>query len=139
MHRISVQTLQVLVADHRPRTDPASMVHTQVKGAVCANINLLMEKEEEDFEKYLGTFATDIWTLLTTVSLEPRQVRSRLVVASVSRAGLVNMVAEFTCAKLPSDSHAVRTSVAVYGGQGQPGNGSSWLMNLNQWATQHRA
>ncbi len=47
----------------------------QVKGAVCANINLLMEKEEEDFEKYLGTFATDIWTLLTTVSLEPRQVR----------------------------------------------------------------
>ena len=41
---------------------------------MCANINLLMEKEEEDFEKYLGTFATDIWTLLTTVSLEPRQV-----------------------------------------------------------------
>ena len=46
----------------------------QVKGAVCANINLLMEKEEEDFEKYLGAFATDIWTLLTAVSLEPRQV-----------------------------------------------------------------
>ena len=33
-----------------------------------------MEKEEEDFEKYLGTFATDIWTLLTLVSLEQRQV-----------------------------------------------------------------
>ena len=49
---------------------------SQVKSAVCANINLLMEKEEEDFEKYLGTFATDIWTLLTSVSLEQRQVWS---------------------------------------------------------------
>ena len=46
----------------------------QVRGAVCANINLLMEKEEEDFEKYLPMFATDVWGLLTGVTLEPRQV-----------------------------------------------------------------
>ena len=46
----------------------------QVRGAVCANINLLMEKEEEDFEKYLPTFAADVWGLLTGVTLEPCQV-----------------------------------------------------------------
>lgn len=48
----------------------------QVRGAVCANINLLMEKEEEDFEKYLPTFAADVWGLLTGVTLEPAQVRA---------------------------------------------------------------
>ena len=41
---------------------------------MCANINLLMEKEEEDFEKYLPTFAADVWGLLTGVTLEPCQV-----------------------------------------------------------------
>ena len=48
----------------------------QVRGAVCANINLLMEKEEEDFEKYLPTFAADVWGLLTGVTLQPAQVRA---------------------------------------------------------------
>lgn len=43
---------------------------------MCANINLLMEKEEEDFEKYLPTFAADVWGLLTNVTLEPAQVRA---------------------------------------------------------------
>ena len=33
-----------------------------------------MEKEEEDFEKYLPTFAADVWGLLTRVTLEPAQV-----------------------------------------------------------------
>lgn len=35
--------------------------------AVCANINLFMEVNEEEFEKYLQTFVTDVWHLLMQV------------------------------------------------------------------------
>lgn len=38
-----------------------------IKAAVCANINLFMERNEEEFEKYLNTFASDVWQLLVTV------------------------------------------------------------------------
>jgi hypothetical protein len=38
-----------------------------VKAAVCANINLFMEKNEEDFAKYLQTFVTNVWHLLVKV------------------------------------------------------------------------
>lgn len=59
-----------------PETDPEKeTVIDAVKGAVCANINLFMEMNEEEFAKFLGTFVQDVWTLLTTVTLEPRQVR----------------------------------------------------------------
>jgi hypothetical protein len=34
---------------------------------VCANINLFMEMNEEEMEKYLQTFVTDIWHLLMQV------------------------------------------------------------------------
>ena len=44
-----------------------------VKAAVCANINLFMEKEEEDFAKYLQTFVTDVWHLLVKVSQKTGQ------------------------------------------------------------------
>ena len=64
---------QLLNSCHADHQRPS---HPQMKGAVCANINLLMEKEEEDFEKYLSIFAVDIWTLLTSISLEQRQVWS---------------------------------------------------------------
>jgi hypothetical protein len=35
--------------------------------AVCANINLFMEMNEDEFEKYLQTFVTDVWHLLMQV------------------------------------------------------------------------
>jgi hypothetical protein len=38
-----------------------------VKAAVCANINLFMEMNEEEFAKYLQTFVTDVWHLLVQV------------------------------------------------------------------------
>jgi hypothetical protein len=38
-----------------------------VKAAVCANINLFMEMNEEEFAKYLQTFVTDVWHLLMQV------------------------------------------------------------------------
>lgn len=44
-----------------------------VKAAVCQNVELFMEKEEEDFSKYLQTFVTDVWSLLLTVTLKPGQ------------------------------------------------------------------
>ena len=47
-----------------------------VKAAVCQNINLFMEMNEEEFAKYLGTFAQDVWTQLTRMTLNPGQVRA---------------------------------------------------------------
>lgn len=44
---------------HLSRTCPAP--------AVCANINLFMEVNEEEMEKYLQIFVTDIWHLLMQV------------------------------------------------------------------------
>lgn len=41
----------------------------QVKAAICENINLYMEKNEEEFKDYLPGFASDIWGLLMKVSL----------------------------------------------------------------------
>lgn len=38
-----------------------------LKTAVCANINLLLEVEDEDFEKYVKTSAADVWQLLMQV------------------------------------------------------------------------
>ncbi|KIZ00248.1 putative Exportin-2 [Monoraphidium neglectum] len=39
-----------------------------LKAAVCANINLFMEMNEEEFERFMQTFVTDVWHLLTSVS-----------------------------------------------------------------------
>jgi len=44
-----------------------------VKSAVCQNVNLFMEMNEEEFAKYLQTFVTDIWSLLMKVTLKPGQ------------------------------------------------------------------
>jgi hypothetical protein len=38
------------------------------QAAVCSNINLFMEMNEEEFAKFLQTFVTDVWHLLTSVS-----------------------------------------------------------------------
>lgn len=56
-----------------PDTDKESPVDG-VKAVVCANINLFMEKNEEEFEKYLQRFASDVWQLLVGVSQKPGQV-----------------------------------------------------------------
>ena len=45
-----------------------------VKAAVCENINLFIQINEDEFEKYLKTFAQDVWTQLSAVSLNPGQV-----------------------------------------------------------------
>ncbi|KAJ7514727.1 hypothetical protein O6H91_23G056900 [Diphasiastrum complanatum] len=53
-------------------TDPEKeSVVDQLKAAICENINLYMEKNEEEFKDYLTGFATDVWSLLMDVSLLP--------------------------------------------------------------------
>lgn len=49
-----------------------------VKAAVCDNVYLFIQINEDEFEKYLKTFAQDVWTELTKVSLNPGQVSSLL-------------------------------------------------------------
>jgi hypothetical protein len=62
-----------------PVTDPTqapSRVHQgpldAVKAAVCENINLYIEKFEEEFEPFLKTFVTVVWGQL----MQMGQVRS---------------------------------------------------------------
>ncbi|KAL5572133.1 hypothetical protein UlMin_021730 [Ulmus minor] len=45
----------------------------ELRAAVCENINLYMEKNEEEFQGYLNDFASAVWSLLGNVS----QVSSR--------------------------------------------------------------
>ncbi|MFQ6619871.1 hypothetical protein Gotur_000158 [Gossypium turneri] len=40
----------------------------QLRAAVCENISLYMEKNEEEFQGYLNDFASAVWSLLTNVS-----------------------------------------------------------------------
>ncbi|KAK4267014.1 hypothetical protein QN277_023861 [Acacia crassicarpa] len=40
----------------------------ELRAAVCENINLYMEKNEEEFQGYLNDFALAVWTLLANVS-----------------------------------------------------------------------
>ncbi|KAG6546655.1 hypothetical protein Mapa_011844 [Marchantia paleacea] len=47
----------------------------QLKAAICENINLYMEKNEEEFQGYLSQFAQDVWGLLMTVSTSPSHDR----------------------------------------------------------------
>lgn len=54
-----------------------------VKAAVCQNINLFMEQNEEEFKDYLNTFVQDVWTLLVAVKHGSGQVRNWLVIKTV--------------------------------------------------------
>ena len=40
----------------------------ELRAAVCENINLYMEKNEEEFQVYLNDFAIVVWSLLGTVT-----------------------------------------------------------------------
>jgi len=53
----------------------------QVKAAVCDNINVYMEKSEEEFAPYLQTFVQDVWTLLMSTDLASN--RDHLVTSGV--------------------------------------------------------
>lgn len=53
----------------------------QVKAAVCDNINLYMEKSEEEFAAYLQTFVQAVWTLLMSTDLATN--RDHLVTSGV--------------------------------------------------------
>ena len=59
------------LADNDP--DKESSIDA-VKAAVCQNINLFMEMNEEEFKDYLQTFVQDVWTLLVAVKQGSGQV-----------------------------------------------------------------
>eukprot|EP00894_Picocystis_sp_ML_P003591 jgi/Pico_ML_1/54108/g4531.t1 len=44
-----------------------------VKSAICENINLYIEKNEEEFEPFLPQFASSVWSLLAGASQAPGQ------------------------------------------------------------------
>lgn len=45
----------------------------RVKAAICDNVNLYIEKNEEEFQRFLQTFVQDVWTLLTKTGQEPNK------------------------------------------------------------------
>ncbi|TKY61247.1 Exportin-2 protein [Spatholobus suberectus] len=49
----------------------------ELRAAVCENINLYMEKNEEEFQGYLNDFALAVWTLLGNVSQSLAEISSR--------------------------------------------------------------
>lgn len=60
----------------QPTTDPAQeSILDSVRVAVCASINLFMEINEDEFQRYLQTFVADVWSLLLKITSAPGQVR----------------------------------------------------------------
>lgn len=53
----------------------------ELRAAVCENISLYIEKNEEEFEEYLNDFALAVWSLLTTVSASSS--RDRLTITAI--------------------------------------------------------
>lgn len=53
----------------------------ELRAAVCENISLYMEKNEEEFQGYLNDFALGVWTLLGRVSILPS--RDRLTITAI--------------------------------------------------------
>lgn len=44
-----------------------------LKAAICEDVNLLLEKSEDEFAPYLRDFATAVWQQLVAVGTEPGQ------------------------------------------------------------------
>lgn len=65
-HHLSASAANPIV---RP---PASQTHTHLQ--VCECLILFMERNEEEFAKFLQTFTQDVWTQLMKVSQAPGQV-----------------------------------------------------------------
>lgn len=53
----------------------------ELRAAVCENISLYMEKNEEEFQGYLSGFVEAVWNLLVSVSASPS--RDRLTVTAI--------------------------------------------------------
>lgn len=53
-----------------------------VKSAICTNVDMFLEINEDEFAKFLQAFATDAWSLLVKVSLKPGQVRAGALLSS---------------------------------------------------------
>jgi exportin-2 (importin alpha re-exporter) len=70
-HKYLLYTNPLLVEKDPEKTSGVD----DLKAAVCENINLYMEKNEQEFQPFLSQFATDVWGLLMTVSLAPSQDR----------------------------------------------------------------
>ncbi|XXG84596.1 hypothetical protein AAC387_Pa10g2084 [Persea americana] len=59
-----------------------------LRAAVCENINLYMEKNEEEFKGYLPGFASAVWSLLMTASASSS--RDRLTVTAIKFLTMVS-------------------------------------------------
>ncbi|CAN0889573.1 CAS [Linum grandiflorum] len=60
---------------------PGLAIADDLRAAVCENISLYMEKNEEEFQPYLNDFALAVWSLLVNVSQNPS--RDRLAVTAI--------------------------------------------------------
>ncbi|XP_014286249.1 exportin-2 [Halyomorpha halys] len=52
--------------------DEEAGILEQLRSQVCSNVSLYAQKYDEEFQPYLQGFVTDIWSLLVTVSLQPK-------------------------------------------------------------------
>ncbi|CAM6129189.1 unnamed protein product [Calypogeia fissa] len=93
-------------------SDPSkASVVDQLKAAICENINLYMEKNEEEFQEYLGQFATDVWSLLMTVSLSPSH--DRLATTAIKFLTIVSKSVHHTLFADPSTLRQICESIVI--------------------------
>jgi exportin-2 (importin alpha re-exporter) len=44
----------------------------QIRSQICDNVGMYARKYDEEFEEWLPTFVTDIWTLLVSTGSQPK-------------------------------------------------------------------
>lgn len=66
----------------------------ELRAAVCENINLYMEKNEEEFQGYLNDFAQAVWSLLGNVNQS--QSRDQLAIMAIKFLTTVSMSVHHT-------------------------------------------
>ena len=69
-----------------------------VKAAVCQNINLLVNRDEEEFSKFLQTFVQDVWKQLVQVTTSSNQVPPASLLRTAWEVGSMSHAAGMTLA-----------------------------------------
>ncbi|XP_031504230.1 exportin-2 [Nymphaea colorata] len=86
-------------------------VADELRAAVCENINLYMEKNEEEFRPFLSGFASAVWSLLVSVSAKPN--RDRLTVTAIKFLTTISTSVDHSLFASPDTLRLICESIVI--------------------------
>eukprot|EP00252_Welwitschia_mirabilis_P008441 TRINITY_DN2027_c0_g1_i1.p1 TRINITY_DN2027_c0_g1~~TRINITY_DN2027_c0_g1_i1.p1 ORF type:complete len:966 (-),score=126.84 TRINITY_DN2027_c0_g1_i1:393-3290(-) len=83
----------------------------QLRAAICENINLYIEKNEEEFQDYLQDFASAVWSLLMNISTD--MSRDKLAVTAIKFLTTVSKSVHHTLFSSPDILRQICESIVL--------------------------